>query len=116
MADPATITLAVKAAIAAATDKRTWKAVGVLIAAMLTPFILIIVMITSLLSGTTNHNNTAVQLSFHGGVISGQVPEDYRQYIEDMRSSFTELDTAIGDISPMMEEGSLDTTQVKAIF
>jgi hypothetical protein len=31
---PATITLAVKAAIAAATDKRTWKAVGVLIAAI----------------------------------------------------------------------------------
>lgn len=29
MADPATITLAVKAAIAAATDKRTWKAAGV---------------------------------------------------------------------------------------
>ena len=35
MADPATIALAVKAAVAAATDKRTWKAVGVLIAAYL---------------------------------------------------------------------------------
>ena len=71
MADPATIALAVKAAIAAATDKRTWKALGAIIAAILTPFILVIVMITSLLSGTANHNNTAVQLSFHVGVISG---------------------------------------------
>lgn len=116
MADPVTITIAVKAAIAAATDKRTWKAVGVLIAAILTPFILIIVMITSLLSGTANHNNTAVQLSFHGGVISGQVPEDYRQYIEDMRESFSELDEAIVEIIPMIEDGSLDSTQVKAVF
>lgn len=116
MADPATITLAVKAAIAAASDKRTWKAVGVLIATILTPFILIIVMITSLLSGTANHNNAAVALSFHGGVISGQVPEDYRQYIEDMRQSFSELDTAISEITPLIEDGSLDSTQVKAIF
>ena len=76
MADPATITLAVKAAIAAATDKRTWKAAGVVIAAILTPFILIIVMIMSLLSGTADHNNSAVDLTFHGGSISSQVPAE----------------------------------------
>lgn len=116
MADPAAITLAVKAAIAAAADKRTWKALGVVTAAILTPFILIIVMILSFLSGTANHNNTAVQLSFYGGVISSQVPEDYRRYIEDMRSSFSELDNAIAKITPMIEEGSLDATQIKAIF
>lgn len=116
MADPATITLAVKAAIAAATDKRTWKTLGVVIAAIMTPFILIIVMILSLISGTTDHNNTAVQLSFNGGVTSGQVPEDYRRYIEDMRSSFSELDNAIAEIAQMIENESLDSTQVKAIF
>lgn len=116
MADPATIAIAIKTAIAAAADKRTWKAVGVLIAAILTPFILIIVLITSLLSGTANHNAAAVQLSFHGGVISGQVPENYRQYIEDMRKSFSELDASISEITPMIESGSLDPLQVKAIF
>lgn len=116
MADPATITLAVKAAIAAAADKRTWKALGVVVAAILTPFILIIVMILSLLSGTADHNNAAVQLSFHGGVISDQMPEEYRRYIEDMRSSFSELDNAVADITLMIESGSLDSTQVKAIF
>lgn len=116
MADPATIALAVKAAVAAVSDKRTWKAVGVLIAAILTPFILTIVMITSLLSGTANHNNTAVQLSFHGGAISGKVPDDYRQYIEDIRKSFSELDASISEITPKIESGSLDPIQVKAIF
>ncbi len=115
MADPATIALAVKAAITAATDKRTWKVVGVILAAILTPFILIVVMITSLLFGTAEHNNSAVQLTFHGGAISDKVPEDYRQYIKEMQSSFTNLDTAITKITPITE-GSLDSTQVKAIF
>ena len=116
MADPASITLAVKAAIAAATDKRTGKTVGVVIAAILTPFILIIVMIMSLLSGTADHNNSAVDLSFHGGSISSQVPAEYRQYIEDMRGSFSELDGAVSEITPMIESGSIDSTRMKSIF
>ena len=116
MADPATITLAVKTAIAAATDKRTWKVVGVVIAAILTPFILIIVMIMSLLSGTADHNNSAVDLSFHGSSISSQVPAEYRQYIEDMRGSFSDLDSAVSEITPMIESGSIDSTRMKSIF
>jgi murein DD-endopeptidase MepM/ murein hydrolase activator NlpD len=116
MADPATIALAVKTAIAAASDKRTWKAVGVLIAAVLTPFILIIVMIMSLLSGTAQHNDSAVDLVFNGGSISAQVPAEYRQYIEDMRGSFSALDGAVSEITPQIESGSIDTTRVKSIF
>lgn len=116
MADPATIALAVKMAIAAASDKRTWKAVGVLIAAVLTPFILIIVMIMSLLSGTAQHNDSAVDLVFNGGSISAQVPAEYRQYIEDIRNSFSALDSAVSEITPQIESGSVDATRVKAIF
>ena len=116
MADPATIALAVKTAIAAASDKRTWKAVGVLIAAVLTPFILIIVMIMSLLSGTAQHNDSAEDLVFNGGFISAQVPAEYRQYIEDMRDSFSALDGAVWEITPQIESGDIDTTRVKAIF
>jgi murein DD-endopeptidase MepM/ murein hydrolase activator NlpD len=116
MADPATIALAVKAAIAAASDKRTWKTIGVLIAAVFTPFILIIVMIMSLLSGTAQHNDSAVDLVFNGGSISAQVPAEYRQYIEDMRDSFSALDGAVWEITPQIESGDIDTTRVKAIF
>ena len=53
MAAPA-IALAVKAAIAAATDKRTWKAAGILIAAILTPVILAIVMMMNVLASTAD--------------------------------------------------------------
>ena len=116
MADPATIALAVKAAIAAASDKRTWKAVGVLIAAVLTPFILIIVLIMSLLSGTAQHNDSAVDLVFNGGFISAQVPAEYRQYIEDMRNRFSALDGAVSEITPQIESGSVDAIRMKAIF
>lgn len=116
MAGPATITLAVRAAIAAATDKRTWKAAGILAAAILTPFILIIVMIVSLLSATADHNNAAIDLCFNGGAITSQVPADYAAYIRDMRDSFARLDAAISDISSRVEDGGIDGTRVKAIF
>jgi hypothetical protein len=116
MADPATIALAVKTAVNAAADKRTWKVVGVIIAAVLIPFILVIVMIVSLLSATADHNNAAINLSFNGGTISSQVPADYANYIHDMRDSFSKLDAAIADISAEIKDGSLDNVRVKAIF
>ncbi|OLN30099.1 M23 family metallopeptidase [Desulfosporosinus metallidurans] len=116
MADPATITLAVKAAVAAATDKRTWKVIGGIIAAALTPLILVIVMIVILLSAAAEHNNAAIDLCFKGGAISSQVPADYADYIRDMRNNFSKLNTAMTDISAGMEDGSLDSTRVKAVF
>src|SRR5690554_6990796 len=85
MADPATLTAMAKAVAAVLSDERTRKTVGWAIAAILSPFILMIVLVCSLLFGTTNHNNTAVELCFHGGVIPGSMPEDYGEYIGDMR-------------------------------
>ncbi len=117
MADPATITVAVKAAAAALSDERFRKTALWIIAAVLSPLILAIVMICSLLASTADHNNTAVGLCFNGGAISGNVPEDYRGYIEDMRGSFTLLDGTIAAVNAEMEAGdSLDSVRVKAIF
>jgi len=116
VADPATITLAVKAAIAAATDKRTWKAVGILIATILTPFILVIVIILSLLSGTSEHNNAAIDLCFNGGVAGSSVPAEYTAYIEDMSGCFSVLDQAIADTEVGMNGGALDNVRIKSIF
>ena len=117
MADPATIAAIAKAAVTALTDERIRKTIGWIIAAVLSPLILIIVLICSLLSGTTNHNNTAVELCFHGGVIPGSMPADYREYIGDMRQSFTLIDGAIATVNAQMEDGgSLDDYRVKAIF
>lgn len=117
MADPATLTAMAKAAVAVLSDERTRKTVGWAIVAILSPFILIIVLVCSLLFGTTNHNNTAVELCFHGGVIPGSMPADYREYIGDMRQSFTLIDGAIIAVNAEMKDSdSLDDCRVKAIF
>ncbi|WP_312640258.1 M23 family metallopeptidase [Hydrogenoanaerobacterium sp.] len=116
--------MAVSAAVAAAkvaatvlSSDKLRKTAGWIIAAILSPVILILVLICSMLSGTADHNNTAVGLCFEGGVISGNVPEDYRGYIEDMQGSFTLLDGSIVTINAEMEGGdSLDSTRIKAIF
>nr|WP_308627841.1 C40 family peptidase [uncultured Eisenbergiella sp.] len=115
MAAPAAV-LAVKAALATASDKRARTVIASVAAAVLTPFILIIVVIMSALSGTSSHNNAAVDLAFHGGYLSSQLPADYRMYIEKMRDSFTDLDTALSEINGMVVDGEVDAYRVKAIF
>ena len=45
------------------------------IAALVTPVILIATMIMCTLSGTVDHNISAVQLSFHGGYLSSKVQQ-----------------------------------------
>ena len=82
MANPVLI----KAAVMLLTDKRTWKAIGVVIAAVLTPFILIIIMINAMLYGTASHNNAAVELTFYGGSIPITMPGEYRDYITEMQA------------------------------
>lgn len=94
MAAPAAV-LAVKAALVAATDQRARTAVLSVVAAVLTPFILIIVVLLCTLSGTANHNNAAVDLTFHGGYLSSEMPAEYRMYIEKMRESFADLDEVL---------------------
>lgn len=109
--------LLIKAAVLLATDKRTWKVITVLLAAVLTPFILIVTVICSLLSGTAHHNNAAVELAFYGGSLPATMPGEYRDYITEMRACFSSLDSAIADVESEMEDGdSLDSNRVKAVF
>jgi uncharacterized protein YycO len=117
MADPATIGLAVKAAVTALSDERLRKTIGWIIAAILSPLILIVVLICGLLSGGADHNAAAMDLCYYGGTVSDSVPEEYRQYIEDMQASFASIDSSIASVSSMTENGSgLDSHRVKAIF
>ncbi len=99
------------------TDKRTWKGAAVIIAAILTPFALLVVMLCSMLQGTANHNNAAVKLTFKGGSIPLTMPSEYKTYITEMRSCFSKLDSAIAVVESEMEDGdSLDSVRVKAVF
>lgn len=76
-----------------------------------------IVVLCALLSGTADHNVSAAQLSFSNAPLGGNVPQEYRVYIEDMRTSFVLLDGSIAAVNGQMEGGdSLDPTRIKAIF
>ena len=86
------------------------------IAALVTPVILIVTMILCTLSGTADHNISAVQLSFHGGDLSSNVPAEYRMYIENVQDSFEKLDGVLNEINGMAEAEEVDPYQVKAIF
>ncbi len=113
----ADIVLIAKAAAAALSDERIRKGAGWIIAAILSPVIVILIIICGMLSGAADHNNEVLDLCFHGGVIAGNAPEDYRKHIEDMRSSFIVIDEKISAVSARMENGnSLDSIRVKAVF
>jgi len=116
MADPATIAMAVKAAVALATDKRTWKTIGVVIASILTPIILIVVMIASIFSAGSDHNKAAIDISFNDGNIPAAMPAEYASHISEMNGCFTVLDKAISEAEARMEGGALDNIRIKSLF
>ena len=117
MAAPAAL-IAAKAALAALSDERGRKVIGGIVIAILSPVILMIVVIVSMANATADHNNAALKLSFEGGVISSQVPSDYRQHIENMRQSFTNLENVLANIHSEceFEDGEPDFLRIRAVF
>ena len=114
MVNPAWIA---RVAAALSADEKSRKRLGWILAALLTPVILLAAFFCSLLSGSADHNNSAVLLCFHGGDIPAKTPTEYVAYIEDMRRSFTLLDSTIATVNDMTEgSDSLDDIRVKAIF
>lgn len=108
---------AIKAAIAVLSNEEARKKVGWVIVAILSPLIVLVVLLCAILSGTSQHNVSAVELCFHGGSISASATPEYRGYIEEMRNSFARIDDVIAVINSQCEDGkSLDDTRVKAIF
>ena len=98
-------------------DEDTRRKLGWIVAAICSPLILTLALICSLLSGSAEHNNSAVLLCFNGGNIPGKTPTEYVAYIEDMRRSFTLLDDAIAAVNDMTENSnSLDGIRAKAVF
>ena len=114
MANPALIAKAVAMALS---DERLRRGIGWTIVAVLSPLIVIIAILCGMLSGAANHNNSTLNLCFHGGTIPDSAPAEYRNHIESMRSSFNALDSIIGEINNETESGQrLDSVQVKSVF
>lgn len=103
----------VKAIAVAATDKRVWKVVAVLLAALLMPIIILILLICSLVSGTESANQSLLDYSFKGVAISEDFNDEQRGVVENMQDWLAELDTVISE----NENGySLDGDMVRVVF
>ena len=99
------------------TDEKTRKGIGWIIAAILSPVIVVVALLCSLGSGAVSHNISAAQLCFRDGPLPDSTPAGYRVFIEETRGYFAELDEAIAAIESNMEDGgSLDPIRVKAVF
>lgn len=114
MADPVLIA---KAAATLLTNEKARKGVGWIIVAILSPIIVVIALLCVLGSGAVSHNINAAQLCFQNGPLPDNTPAEYRVFIEEMRTCFTELDGSIAAMESNMEDGgSLDPIRVKAVF
>lgn len=108
--------IAAKIAAALLSDERGRKAVGWIIVAVLSPLILIIAVLCSLGSGGAEHNNTAVEACFYGVSYSAEVPQEYKDHIDDMRTAFSLLSSAVYTVNAQAEGGVVDLTRVEAVF
>ena len=64
-----------KIAAAVLSDEDARRKLGWIVAAICSPLILTLALICSLLSGSAEHNNSAVLLCFNGGSIPSKTPQ-----------------------------------------
>lgn len=113
----ATAVAAAKATATLLTNPKTRKAIGWILVAVFSPVILLIAFLCSFGSGSAESNNMAVKTCFYPTELSESLPVEYRTHVEDMRTAFSLLDSAVAGVNSQMESGnSLDPIRVKAVF
>ena len=106
-----------KAAAMLLTNEKARKGLGWILVAIFSPVIFLIALLCSLGSGGAEHNNYSVEACFYGAEFSAEVPAEFRYHIEEMRSAFSLLDSAVSSANGQMDSGnSLDPIRVKAVF
>lgn len=106
----------VRLAAAVLTSEKGRKTVGWVLAAILSPVILLVAFLCCVGSGTAEHNGAVVSAAFYGTELSESVPTEYRAQLTQMRGSFAHLDAAVAEVNQKAEGNSLDPIQVKAVF
>ncbi len=103
--------IVIKLAAAAASDKRTWKILAVLIAAALMPMILALAVLASVFAGISGENKTLLDYSFKNARMPYSFTTEQKNAIENMRGQLEKL-------NDIMEKSdlSLDENLVRAVF
>lgn len=108
--------IVVKALATAATDKRFWKLIAIIVAAILVPIIMIVLMLLALFAGTEEINGNLLDYSFKNSAIPSEFTEEQHGAIEDMREWLGELDDTISEKKNADEDYSVDENMVRAVF
>lgn len=101
-----------KALVLGATDKKARNIFAIIIAAILVPFITVILIVLSLFGNLESANNSLLDYSFTDTEIPEDFNDEQRTAIENMRQWLSELDAVIAE----KEENSLDGNMVRAVF
>ena len=104
MPNPAVI----KAAVALLSDERTRKGIGWIVAAILSPVILLVALLCSLASGSSGHNTAVIELCFNGGAIPENMPAEYAACIRDMQDSFAAYEERTRTVEVENEDGVVE--------
>lgn len=115
MAAPAAV-LAVKAVLAAASDKRARMVVASVIAGVLMPFILAAIMVLSLLTGKAGHSSASASQTFGSGGLPGNLPADFQVQTGQMQECFLKLDAALDEVNRMADGGAVDRCLAESAF
>lgn len=106
-----------KAAATVLSNEKLRKGIGWGLVAVLSPVILLIAVLCPIGTGGADHNNHAVAAAFYGVSYSTEVPAEFRYHIEEMRTAFSLLDSAVASVNGQMESGNgLDPIRIKAVF
>lgn len=116
MADPATLAMIVRAAVAVGSSKKVRTGIGAVLVALFVPLILVIMCILSIAGGGADNNQSAVRTAFGQQDIPATMPEDYRNYVVEIQEGFTTIDEMLAVIDGMKEGESIDGTFVKSVF
>lgn len=109
-------TLPAYLAAIALTNEKGRKTLGWVVAAILSPIILLAAFLCCFGTAAAEHNSFAVSASFYGAAFSEEIPAAYETHITEMRKAFALLDAAVAEVNTEAEHGGLDPLQVKAVF
>lgn len=110
-------TVIAKLALTVGSSDKGRRTIAWILAAVLSPLILITAVLCSLAGGSSEHNNATVKACFYGANYTEKIPSEFRLHVSEMQESFSLLDSTIAAVNSNREStGCLDPTMVKAIF
>lgn len=92
------------------------KMIGKFMGIILSPFLLVVCLLTCMGDATTQHNQAVINTLFEDRAIPESLPLEFREYLVVMQGYFRKLDGQINEIQAHVKEGGLDPVQVKALF